>query len=136
MIQENKLNILEISCRSDYGGGPEQLFEITTNLKKVFKLYCACPVQQPYFNKITNENVPTFKLPYRKFKIRVFFKLLKWTRTNNITIVHSHGRGAGIYSRLLRLFNRKLKVIHNFHGIHIKKFSLSLIIEWFLKISV
>ena len=30
MTQENKLNITEISCRSDIGGGPEQLF-IGTN---------------------------------------------------------------------------------------------------------
>jgi glycosyltransferase involved in cell wall biosynthesis len=49
-------------------------------------------------------------------------------------IIHSHGRGAGIYARLIRLFNRKLKVVHNFHGIHIRKFSFSLMIERFLKI--
>ena len=134
MTQENRLNIMEISCRSDIGGGPEQLFKIITNMKNVFKFYCACPDQGPYYNKIVNEGVPVFKLPHRKFEIKTFLKLLKWTKINNIAIVHSHGRGAGVYARLLKLFNRRLKVIHNFHGIHIEKKGLALIVARFLGI--
>jgi Glycosyltransferase len=130
---ENKLNILEISCRSDIGGGPEQLFQIITNLKSVFKFYCACPDQGSYYNKIIDEGVPVFKLPHRKFEIKPFLELLKWTKINNIMIVHSHGRGAGVYARLLKLFNRRLKVIHNFHGIHIEKKGLTLIVGRFLE---
>ncbi len=134
ILMENKLKILEISCRSDIGGGPEQLFKIIANLKNVFKFYCACPDQEPYYNKIIDEGIPVFKLPHRKFEIKPFLKLLKLTKTNNITIVHSHGRGAGIYARLLKLFNRRLKVIHNFHGIHSVKKDLAFIVEWFLGI--
>jgi glycosyltransferase involved in cell wall biosynthesis len=131
---KDNLNILEISCRSDIGGGPEQLYKIITNLKSVFRFYCACPDQGPYFNKIINEGVPVFKLPHRKFEIKPFLRLLKWTKINNIMIVHSHGRGAGVYARLLKLFNRRLKVIHNFHGIHIEKKGLALIVARFLGI--
>ncbi len=120
---------MEISCRSDIGGGPEQLFKIIANLKNVFKFYCACPDQEPYYNKVINEGVPVFKLPHRKFEIKPFLKLLKWTKINNIMIVHSHGRGAGVYSRLLKLFNRRLKVVHHFHGIHTAKNGLVLVIE-------
>ena len=134
MTQENKLNIMEISCRSDIGGGPEQLLKIITNLKNVFTFYCACPDQEPYYNKIVNEGVQIFKLPHRKFEIKSFFRLLKWTKINNIMIVHSHGRGAGVYARLLKLFNRRLKVVHNFHGIHIEKKGLALIVARFLGI--
>jgi glycosyltransferase involved in cell wall biosynthesis len=49
-------------------------------------------------------------------------------------IVHSHGRGAGVYARLLKLFNRRLKVVHNFHGIHMEKKGLALIVARFLGI--
>ena len=128
MTQKNKLNIMEISCRSDIGGGPEQLFKIITNLKSVFNFYCACPDQEPYYNKITNEGVPIFKLPHRRFEIKSFLSLLRWTKINNIMIVHSHGRGAGVYARLLKLFNKRLKVVHNFHGIHIEKKGLALVV--------
>ena len=128
MAQKNKLNIMEISCRSDIGGGPEQLYKIITNLKHAFTFYCACPDQEPYYNKIINEGIPVFKLPHRKFEIRSFLALLKWTKVNGIMIVHSHGRGAGVYARLLKLFNKRLKVVHNFHGIHIEKKGLALIV--------
>ncbi len=133
IAQGNRLNILEISSRSDIGGGPEQLFKIVINLKNSFNFYCACPDQQPYFNKIVEEGVQIFELPCRKFNILTFFKLLNWTNMNGIHVVHSHGRGAGIYARLLKLFNRRLKVLHNFHGIHIRKYSFSLVVERRLK---
>ena len=134
MTQKNKLNIMEISCRSDIGGGPEQLFKIITNLKHAFTFYCACPDQEPYYNKIINEGIPVFKLPHRKFEIKSFLALLKWTKVNDIMVVHSHGRGAGVYARLLKLFNKRLKVVHNFHGIHIEKRGLALIVARLLGI--
>jgi len=134
MTQKNKLNIMEISCRSDIGGGPEQLYKIITNLKHAFTFYCACPDQEPYYNKIINEGVTVFKLPHRKFEIRSFLALLRWTKVNDIMVVHSHGRGAGVYARLLKLFNKRLKVVHNFHGIHIEKRGLALIVARLLGI--
>lgn len=123
------INILEISSRSDIGGGPEQLFKIVANLEDRFRFYCACPEQQPYFEKITSLEIPVFKLPYRRFEIKSFFRLLKWTSANRISVVHSHGRGAGIYARLLKIFNGKLRIVHNFHGIHFSKVTLMWAVE-------
>jgi glycosyltransferase involved in cell wall biosynthesis len=130
VVKEN--NILIISSRSE-GGGAEQFFNIMTKLRDFFKFYCALPDSPPYYDKIVNEKIPTFKLPYRKFKIRAFLKLSKWVKANGITIVHSHGRGAGIYSRLLKLLNARLKVVHTFHGIHFRSINLAVIVELFLK---
>ena len=126
---KHKIKVLEISSRSDIGGGPEQLFKIVSGLKDIFKFYCACPDQEPYYNKIINEGVSVFKLPHRRFEVRSFLQLLRWTKINNIMIVHSHGRGAGVYARLLKLFNKRLKIVHNFHGIHIEKKGLALIVS-------
>ena len=130
---KNNRNILEISSRSDIGGGPEQLFKIVTSLGEHFRFYCACPDQQPYFDKIVSRKIPVFKLPYRRFEVKSFFRLLKWTRANKISVVHSHGRGAGIYARLLKIFNRKLKIVHNFHGIHFSCTNITMIAERVLR---
>jgi glycosyltransferase involved in cell wall biosynthesis len=132
LLKSKKLNILIISSRSE-GGAAEQYFNIMTKLGEFFKFFCALPNHPPYHDKIVNARIPTFELPYRKFGICTFLKLLKWTKANDITIVHSHGGGAGIYSRLLRLFNAKLKVVHTFHGIHFRKISLALIVELLLR---
>jgi len=131
---KRKINILEISSRSDIGGGPEQLFNIVSNLEDRFRFFCACPDQRPYFEKITNEGIPVFKLPHRRFEIKTFFMLLKWTRKNRISVVHSHGRGAGVYARLLKLFNRRLKIVHNFHGIHFSTLTFTWVAERLLRV--
>ena len=132
LSKSKKLNILIISSRSE-GGGAEHFFKIMTRLKEFFKFYCALPESPPYYNKIVNEDISIFKLPYQKFKILTFLKLSKWVKANGITIVHSHGGGAGIYSRLLKLFNTKLKVVHTSHGIHSRGISCKLIVELSLK---
>ncbi|HJO56176.1 MAG TPA: glycosyltransferase family 4 protein, partial [Candidatus Scalindua sp.] len=132
LLKSDKLKILIISSRSE-GGGVEQFFKILTKLKGPFDFCCAMPDSPPYHDKIVNENISIFKLPYRKFKILTFFKLSKWVKANNITIVHSHGGGAGIYSRLLRLLNTKLKIVHTFPGIHSRGINRKIIAELSLK---
>ncbi|MBC8548383.1 MAG: radical SAM protein, partial [Candidatus Brocadiales bacterium] len=132
LLKSNKLNILIISSRSE-GGGAEQFFNIMAKLGESFKFFCAIPDHPPYYDKIINEDISVFKLPYRKFKILTFLKLSRWVKANDITIVHSHGGGAGIYSRLLKLLNAKLKVVHTFHGIHSRGINRKVIIELLLK---
>jgi len=126
---KHKINILEISSRSDIGGGPEQLFKIVSSPEGNIKFYCACPEQKPYFEKIISNRIPVFKLPHRRFEIKSFFMLLRWTMVNKINIVHSHGRGAGIYARLLKVFNRELRIVHTFHGIHFPIMTLTWVAE-------
>jgi anaerobic magnesium-protoporphyrin IX monomethyl ester cyclase len=132
LLKSNKLNILIISSRSE-GGGAEQFFKIIARLKGSFNFYCALPDSPPYYDKIIDENISIFRLPYRRFKIMTFLRLSKWVKTNGITIVHSHGGGAGIYSRLLKLLNAKLKVVHTFHGIHARGINRKVLVEIFLK---
>ncbi len=137
LLKSSKLNILIISSRSE-GGAAVQYYNILTRPGKFFNFFCALPNSplpdsSPYYDKIINENVTIFKLPYRKFKILTFLKLSKWVKANGITIVHSHGGGAGIYSRLLKLLNSKLKVVHTFHGIHSRSVNRKVIVELFLK---
>ena len=46
------------------------------------------------------------------------YKLIIFARKNSIDIIHSHGRGAGIIGRILKIFIKK-PLIYTFHGIHI-----------------
>jgi len=131
---KRKINILEISSRSDIGGGPEQLFKTVSNLEDRFRFYCACPDQQPYYGRIVSRSIPVFRLPHRRFEFKSFFRLLRWTRVNKISVVHSHGRGAGIYARLLKIFNRKLRIVHTFHGIHFSIMTFTWAAERFLRL--
>ncbi|WP_242927111.1 glycosyltransferase [Pontibacter vulgaris] len=115
-----KQNILLITVRADHGGGPRHVDLLINNITSNYRIFVACPADKPYFEEWKGNNVveDIFLLPHRKFKSKYLIKLANYIAANNITIVHSHGKGAGVYARLLKLFNANLKVIHTFHGVH------------------
>lgn len=112
------MKVLLISVRSDIGGGPKHVWDLLSKADSFgIEYYIAAPVSGEYANYLKDLAKDNFEIPFRKFDIIYFIKLLSFLRKNEINIVHSHGRGAGLYSRLLKLFG--YKVIHTFHGIHI-----------------
>lgn len=125
MLSPQKIKILIITSRADWGGGPRHIYELSKNLKKDFSFYFATPKDYPYFQKfcelVQEENI--VEIPHRKFRLHTLFKLLNFIKREKIDIVHSHGKGAGIYSRMIRLFFN-IKTIHTFHGIHIGNYNV------------
>jgi glycosyltransferase involved in cell wall biosynthesis len=78
-----------------------------------------------------------FELPFRSFRIIKLFKLILFIKKNKIDIVHAHGRGAGIYSRLAKMFSSNFISIYTFHGFHIQQYQSTgqkfyLLVERFL----
>ena len=118
-MDNKNLNILIITVRADFGGGPEHIYSLIKELFKEDNFFIACPDDFPYKNKyaeiLGEERV--ILIPHRKFKISYLFKLKKYLKQNKINIIHSHGKGAGIYSRPLS-FISGTPCIHTFHGLH------------------
>ncbi|MGR3292445.1 MAG: glycosyltransferase [Candidatus Scalindua sp.] len=117
MGEFKKTKILFISLRSDYGGGPAHMFDLVTGLNSSFEKYVACPIQKPFYNMYEEKNIKLFPLPVRTFSLFRFVGLVWFAKRNYIDVIHSHGKGAGMYSRLLGILTNK-PVIHTFHGIH------------------
>lgn len=117
-------NLLMLHVTSETGGGPEQAYLLTKGLKELkndLNVYYIAPNNGPYYKK-TAENVKNiYDINLRRLSISSFFKILKIIKQHNIDIIHSHGRGAGVYSRLLGLITRK-PVCHTFHGIHFDQY--------------
>lgn len=123
---KNKPKLLIITVRADYGGGPEHIFRLLPFIVKEYDVYIACPKDEPYYDKFSElvGSKRIIVIPHRKFSIPSYIKLLKLIWLKNISIVHSHGKGAGIYSRLFKFF-AFVKVFHTFHGIHTGNYSTS-----------
>lgn len=120
------MKILLLTLRADHGGGPYHVDLLINNISSNFELFVACPNDDPYHYKWKkNKKVQRIcELPHRKFTLKKFFELYRFIKRNQISIVHSHGKGAGIYSRLLKLLNPKLKVINTLHGFHIQEYGV------------
>lgn len=108
--------ILQITSRADYGGGPEHLKHLISGLSSSFEFFIAAPADEPYF-EIFKKYGSCIEIQHRKFSVRSLFSLLKTVNKHSIDIIHSHGKGAGIYSRILGLLTGK-PVVHTFHGFH------------------
>lgn len=123
MSTSAKINVLMISSRSDIGGGPKHMLDIlkynSLHHKKTNKiLYAAIPYNHDLSNLIIENAKDSLHIPHRSFSAISFIKILKFCKKNKIKILHSHGRGAGYYSRLLKPFG--FKVIHTLHGVHVE----------------
>jgi len=118
--------IILVTLRADLGGGPYHVDLILKNLSGDFNFYLAAPINKPYgiqWQELLGKD-NFFELPFRSFSVIRFLKLISFIKSNRISIVHSHGKGAGLYSRMLKLFIPGIKVIHTFHGLHVQEYSL------------
>ena len=114
------MNVLLISVRADHGGGPGHIARLMEAAPDDVRFTVACPREQPYWERYAGlagaGNL--IEIPHRAFRLPVLLRLAAAVRQRNIDVVHSHGKGAGIYSRPLRLLTGR-QVVHTFHGLHV-----------------
>ncbi|WP_425058548.1 UDP-N-acetylglucosamine--peptide N-acetylglucosaminyltransferase GtfA subunit [Sporomusa carbonis] len=118
------MNVLMISVRADYGGGPEHVFRLMQQIGNDVCLFVACPREYPYWERycalVGVNNM--IEIPHRKFSIASLWGLIRFVVSKEIDLVHSHGKGAGLYSRLISILMSK-PCVHTFHGIHVGKYN-------------
>lgn len=110
-------SILLITARSDSGPAPKTVNELIRVLKaEGLRIFVASPVHPPYgyeFKKTGDKFIP---IPHREFSLNALWRMYKSVKKHSVTIIHSHGRTAGVYSRLLGLLT-KAAVVHSYHGV-------------------
>ncbi|EMR02980.1 glycosyltransferase [Cesiribacter andamanensis] len=116
-MQKNSPKVLLVTVRADLGGGPKHVDILLDKIS--YPVYVACPKDEPYYSIWKNhpkvEGVEV--VPHRKLTPEALLRVAAFCRNKQIDIVHSHGKGAGIYSRLLKLLVPGLRVIHTYHGV-------------------
>ena len=120
----NKLEkILMISARSDTGGGPAHMFELSYALSGQIKIYAALPSDGLFYDQFREllEAESVFEIPRQRLTIKAVAGLFCFCKQKGITLIHSHGKGAGTYSRLLGIL-LGIPVIHTLHGYHDEKY--------------
>ena len=114
-----RLSILHITARADHSGGPRHVYDAVRGLRARADVFVACPREPPFWDRyvglVGSERV--YEIPHRRLSLAALASLGALVRREKIGIVHSHGRGAGFYGRLLaRLTNGQS--VHSFHGLH------------------
>jgi glycosyltransferase involved in cell wall biosynthesis len=118
------LKVLMITMRADFGGGPTHI-DMLLRTTVPIDFYIACPDDKPYFSKWkTYGNIKhVFEIPHRSIDVVKIIRLILFVKKNKISIVHSHGKGGGLYSRLIKIVLPGTKAVHTFHGLHLDEYS-------------
>jgi len=111
----SKTKILLISASSKTGGGPSHIFLLEKVLKDEFDFYLAMPRFDRRGEKFDNKKY--LEISERKVSLIDIFRLIIFSRKNQIDIIHAHGKGAGVIARIIKIFLWK-PLIYSFHGIH------------------
>lgn len=123
LLPRGNIRVLFLTLRADFGGGPEHLRQLLTHLPKGFTPFVACPQDYPYYARFCQlagkDNI--FILPHRKFNFLVLLRLRSFCRRHKIRLLHSHGKGAGVYARLLSMLTG-LPCVHTMHGVHMGEY--------------
>lgn len=127
--------VLHITVRADRGGGPKHIIDLLTGLDGKVLNYIATPSIGEYVETFRTNSHDCCWLPPRQFQLVALFNLLRFIKRHNIEIIHSHGRGAGIYGRLAGMMSR-IPVIHTHHGLYLEKYSgiIRILMVWLERI--
>ena len=115
---EPPLRVLELIVSTDLGGGPAQVNELVARLpREEFVVTVAEPPGGAYGSIFTESGARFVGIGTNRLARRPFLDVLRLIRRDSIDLVHSHGKGAGVYGRLAARV-AGVPAVHTFHGIH------------------
>jgi len=117
------LRVLIITARADHGGGPRHIEMLLRHAPPHIQVHVASPDEAPYrprFDQLTLGQTVT--IPHRQFRVGPAIRLSAYVKRHHIGLVHTHGKGASVYGRLVSLLTGR-PCVHTPHGVHVAQYS-------------
>lgn len=116
-------NILYVAVSSQTGGVPKHILYALKYAKKYgYKIAVAVPDDGEYYSWLQEMSEDMLNISLKPFSFLALWRIRNYIKKNNIGIVHSHGKGAGMYTRPMKLLCPGVKVVHTFHGIYLEQY--------------
>jgi len=112
------IRVLELLVTTSPGGGPKQVYDLVRHLpKEEFEIVIAAPRDGVFFERFQELGVRMMELPIRRLGMRHLLSTIRLIRSLGIQVVHTHGKGPGLYGRVAARW-AGVPAVHTFHGIH------------------
>ncbi|WP_306256706.1 glycosyltransferase [Pararhizobium sp. IMCC21322] len=104
-------------ARADTGGVPEHVFQLVKALDGQVEFHIACPTDRPYYQRFITllGQDRIVEIPHRRLTVSALKAMARAVREKNIDLIHGHGKGGGVYGRLVALATGR-NVIYTQHG--------------------
>jgi len=115
--------VLQLLVSTRTGGGPQHVLTLCRHLRsRGVEPVVAGPRDGPLFERFREERFETIELGTDRLSGRTLGRLVRLIGARGVRLVHSHGKGAGLYGRLAARA-RGISAVHTFHGIHFEGYS-------------
>ena len=117
------LRVLELLVSTGLGGGPTHVRDLVAGLpREEFALVVAGPAGGPHEPEFRALGADFVDIRADRLSVGVLLRVVRLVRQRRIQVIHSHGRGAGLYGRIAAGLTGAV-AIHTFHGIHHEGYS-------------
>jgi glycosyltransferase involved in cell wall biosynthesis len=117
------IRVLHLLVTTSPGGGPKHVFDLVRHLPQdEFEVVVAAPRDGVFFDRFRELGVPIVELPVSRLGARHLPLATRLVRAHRINLVHTHGKGPGLYGRLAARA-AGVPAVHTFHGIHYGSYS-------------
>lgn len=119
------IRVLHLLVTTSPGGGPKHVYDLIRHLPRgEFDVVVTAPRDGVFFDRFCELGVETVELPLGRLGVRHLPRTIRLMRDEGIDVVHTHGKGAGLFGRLAARALH-LPAVHTFHGIHYSSYSVS-----------
>jgi glycosyltransferase involved in cell wall biosynthesis len=114
--------VVQVVVSMRAGGGPQHVLTVALGLRaRGWRSIVAGPADGPMREQFRAAGVETATLRTDRLGPITLLRLVRLVRRRGARLVHSHGKGAGVYGRLAaRLAG--VPAVHTFHGIHYERY--------------
>jgi glycosyltransferase involved in cell wall biosynthesis len=114
--------VLQLLVSTQPGGGPQHVLALTSWLRaRGWRPFVAGPRDGALFAQFGKEGVEIVEAATNRLRPGTLVRLARLVRDRKIRLIHSHGKGAGLYGRLIARAYR-LPSVHTLHGIHFERY--------------
>lgn len=126
LAEPGPIRVLHLVVSTAFGGGPKHVFDVVRRLpSQEFDVVVGAPADGPFFERFRGLGVEVVGLALNRLEPWTLAAVIRLIRERRIQVIHSHGKGAGLYGRLAAWWTR-VPALHTFHGIHHAKYPLGL----------
>ncbi len=118
MALARRIAVLELLVSSQLGGGPAHVEALMRHLDPAeFAVTVGAPAGGPFLDRFRAAGADVVEVAADHLSPRTLGRVVSVLRGRGIAVVHSHGKGAGLYGRLAAR-RAGAAAVHTFHGLH------------------
>jgi glycosyltransferase involved in cell wall biosynthesis len=117
--------ILQLLVSTQPGGGPQHVLAVAGWLRaRRWRPIVAGPRDGALFDRFRESGIETIELATNRLHPATLAALVRLVRARRVRLIHSHGKGAGLYARLVA---RAVGVpaVHTLHGLHFEGYGIA-----------